>query len=335
MRPLTVLATGAGGTYGLATIRNLRRSALPLRIIGADVTWHAPGMFLADVAALLPRVDSKNFDDELAALSRREKVDAIFLTSGTEIAHVVARREELESKTGATLIVNSKHVFDLASDKLETARRIAQWGLAAPMTGDLSADDDVLKLIHGVGFPLIAKPRYGSGSKGLMLISNESEIYTIRQTKEPYVIQEHIGDLDHEYTVGVVGAEDGRVFGSIVLRRWLKAGQTVACESVDEPAIAAYAEAITEKVKPRGYLNVQLRLRGNQPCAFELNARVSSSTGFRGAAGFNEPEMILRSLLLDETPLRPSYRKVRMIRFSSEEVVDDARWEALASLSQR
>lgn len=330
MRTLTVLVTGAGGTYGLGTIANLRRASLPLRLVGADVVWNAPGLFQVDVAAVLPRCGTASYDQKLMELCRREHVDAVFITSGAEVQNIARRREEVESRIGALLVVNSQEIVDLAADKLETARSLARWGFASPRTADVKSAKEVAELISEVGFPLIAKPRFGQGSQGVVLILDKHELKASINKAEPYVIQEYIGDADHEYTVGVVGAEDGRVFGSIVLRRWLKSGQTAACEVVDEPVITAYAEAITTKMKPRGYLNVQLRLRKGAPCAFEINGRVSSSTGFRGLAGFNEPELILRTHLLKETPQRPALLKVRMVRSTTEYVVNDTRWSEFA-----
>ena len=83
------------------------------------------------------------------------------------------------------------------------------------------------------------------------------------------MFQELIGDDDHEYTVGVVATDDGEVLGSIALRRWLSGGQTGACEVVESEAITEYAEAIARELRPRGYLNIQLRLRRERPVAFE------------------------------------------------------------------
>lgn len=326
---LTVIITGAGGTYGLGTIANLRRSNLPLRLIGVDSAWNAAGLFQTDTAVVLPPVNSPAYEEAFVDLCRRENVSAVFITSGVEIRRLAGRREELEKKSGTLLILNSEEIVALTSDKLKTAESLAAWGFSAPLTALASSSKDVENLRLQRGFPLIAKPRFGKGSHGIKMIQDIDMLSSIENESEPYVIQEFIGDADHEYTAGVVGFEDGNVLGSIVLRRWLKAGQTMACETDANSEISAYVEAIAAKIKPRGYLNIQLRLRDGSPCAFEINGRVSSSTAFRGLAGFNEPDLILRALVLKEAPERPRVRDVKMVRGLTEWIVDEVRWKEL------
>lgn len=323
MARLDVLVTGVGGVYGDATVQSLRRSTLDVRVVGADLHWHAPGALTADVPAVLPPVAAENYADELVALVKRHRAKAVFVCSGTEIRALARRRDELERASGALFVLPSAESYELASDKLETARWLEKMGFAFPATCS-SADELPPPL------PLMAKPRFGQGSRGLAICRTAEDVARIRAIGEDYVLQELLGDDEHEYTVGVIATEEGLCLGSIVLRRWLAAGQTGACEVVASAAIASYAEDIAKALRPRGYVNVQIRLRGDAPVAFEINARVSSSTGFRTLAGFNEAELVLRHYLLGETPPRPTVREIAMVRGYSERVVDAALWKATA-----
>lgn len=314
--PVPVLVTGAGGVYGQATIANLRRSTLDVRIVGADTQWSAPGALLSDVPAVLPRVDDPSYAEALGALARAHGVRVVFVCSGTEIRELCERRSELERATGAFVIMPSTELWATASDKYATVTFLEREGFAFPRTS-LSSE--------GATFPLVAKPRFGHGSRGLVICHTAADL--ARATGEEYVFQEYLGDDDHEFTVGVLATEEGEVLTSIVLRRWLSGGQTGACEVVDAPRIAAYAEAVAARLRPRGYLNVQLRLREGEPVAFEVNPRVSSSTGFRALAGVNEPELLLRRYLLGESPPRPVPRLVAMVRTLTEQVVSAESWE--------
>jgi carbamoyl-phosphate synthase large subunit len=98
---------------------------------------------------------------------------------------------------------------------------------------------------------------------------------------------------------------------------------------VESPLITAYAEALGAQLQPRGYVNIQLRMRNDRPVAFEINARVSSSTGFRALAGVNEPELILRRYLLNENPPRPKAKMIAMVRGFSERIVEAAIWKEM------
>ena len=170
------------------------------------------------------------------------------------------------------------------------------------------------------------KPRAGRGSRGIRRCYDMAQLCQAMSGAGPMIAQRLIGDEDHEYTVGVLGTENGDILGSITLRRYLKDGITSAAEVVDDTEIRRYAEQIVSVLRPRGYCNVQLRLDDRRPCAFEVNGRISSSTAFRALAGFNEPEILIRHYLLGESPEPYSPRIIRMVRALEERIVDDDRW---------
>ena len=327
--PLVVLVTGAGGVYGDATIRNLRRSSLPTYVIGADTEWQAAGALVADKAIVLPPVDAPTYASRLIAIVEENAVNAVFISSGTEIRTLASRRDELERKTKALFILPSPTLYKMASDKLATVEFLAAHGFDYPVTVTSKGISTIQPFINRVGFPVMAKPRFGQGSRGLIVCYSAKDLPGVIALEEEYVLQEFLGDEDHEYTVGVLATEKGDVLASIALRRWLKGGQTAAAEVVESPLITAYAEALGAQLQPRGYVNIQLRMRNDRPVAFEINARVSSSTGFRALAGVNEPELILRRYLLNENPPRPKAKMIAMVRGFSERIVEAAIWKEM------
>lgn len=330
--PISVLVTGAGGVYGEATVQNLRASSLVgLRIYAADTRWHAAGSLRADVPLVLPRVNDPAYVTRVTEIVKSNGIRAVFICSGTEINALLDRRDELEEQSGALFIMPSAALYRMASDKLDTVRFLEAHGIDHPITVAATDSDAAIDaFVKDVGgFPVIAKPRRGQGSRGLMVCRSREQLRKVKAFEEDYVFQQHLGDDDHEYTVGVIANEAGDIFGgSIVLRRWLAGGQTSASEVVHSPEITAYAEGIAKVAMPRGYINVQLRMREGKPVCFEINARVSSSTGFRALAGFNEPELILRRYLLDETPPeRIVPRKIAMVRGLAVSIVDPSIWD--------
>jgi carbamoyl-phosphate synthase large subunit len=330
-KQLTVLVTGAGGVYGEATVANLRHSALPVFIWGADTRWNGSGALCADRPLQLPLIGSPDYIPRLVSHIRQYHVNAVFICSGAEIKALAPQRDVLERETGATFILPDASLYHLCSDKFQTVELLSSKGFDYPNTILSSEFDKITPFIAEVGFPFIAKPRYGQGSRGIRLCQSPQDAEDIASIGEEYVFQELIGDDDHEYTVGVVATETGDVLSSIVLRRWLKHGQTLACEVVvDKPLISEYSEAIARELRPRGYVNIQLRLRRDRPVAFEINGRVSSSTGFRRVAGVNEPELILRYYLFGEKPPRPIPQPVAMVRGWQESIVSPEVWAAAA-----
>jgi len=316
---IKVLVTGAGGTFGEATIRSLRKSNLETKIIAADCAENSSGFYLADKYYLLPKVESKEYLETLVKICLENSIDVIFIASGAEIPIVSKLREKIEELSGSFLIVNSPDLLDITEDKWKTYIFLRQSKIELPKS-TISKD---YKLLFGfakeVNFPIIVKPRIGKGSKGISICRNMDSLFTSMNSKKEMIAQMLVGTKEEEYTVGVLGTEEGDILSSISLRRDLdNNGMTVFAEVVDNELIKDYSEKIVSLLKPRGYCNVQLRLHNGRPYAFEINGRISSSTGFRTTAGFNEPEIILRHYFLKQNIKPEPIKKVEMVRINNE-----------------
>jgi carbamoyl-phosphate synthase large subunit len=331
--PITVLVTGAGGHYGRSTIANLKKSKLPIQIIAADSSWTSFGLFEANKAVELPSVSSSKYDNSLMQICKMYDVEIVFIGSGKEVKELSKRRDKIDNQINSILILNSTDLINITNDKFLSMKKLNEWGFKTPQTFDIHSITYADIINSRLNFPMICKPRYGSGSEGVEIIYDRKRLDAIQKGEVPYVVQELIGKKDDEYTVGIIGDEKGKVFGSITLRRWLKNGYTVACETVDNNVISKYAEDITARFKPRGYLNIQLRLKNNEPCAFEINGRISSTTGFRGLAGFNEPEMIIQSHLFKQDPVQPTIKNIKMLRSMTEYIVDEEKWKKICPIN--
>lgn len=312
------MVTGAGGIYGEAIIRSLKACSLDTTILAVDCMSNASGFFIADHADTVPRVKSEHYLDAVSTLARQHQIDLIFVASGAEMPVVTHQRDTLEDMCGALVVLNPPSLLDITEDKWKTCLFLQEHGLAAPRASIATDPEELSQFAERVGFPIIVKPRTGDGSRDLSSCSGLDELVQAMLSGD-MVAQEELGDAESEYTVGVLGTEKGEILGSIAFRRLLGMfGRTIYAEVVDNPDITSYAETITRHLKPRGYCNVQLRLHHGQPVAFEINGRVSSSTGFRTAAGFNEAEILIRHYLLGQAipPFTP--KAMRLVRVHQE-----------------
>ena len=133
------------------------------------------------------------------------------------------------------------------------------------------------------------------------------------------LIQEYLPESEGEFTVGVLHLPDGRLAGSVALRRLFHAKLSVLMESevgilssgysqglIDRfPDVCRQAERIAEALGSRGPINVQARLCEGTLVPFEVNPRFSASTYLRALAGFNELDLYLGHVLRGE-PVRPA-----------------------------
>jgi carbamoyl-phosphate synthase large subunit len=318
MRTLNVLVTGAGGPLGQSIMKAARRADLPCRLVVTDRHPLSLGFHWADSHYMVPTAEDPAYLARLAAICRKEGIDAILIGSEAEM-HVLARdKEAFETETGSCIIVSPPEVLSISTDKWETTRFLAAHGLDHPRSALPENPEQLDYLIAGCGFPLIVKPRNSSGSKGLYRVQNQEELALVLDLVHRPVVQEYLEPDDQEYTTAAFVDEAGQPQGAIVMRRELAAGLTYRAHVDDNPVVADMARAVAAALGPMGPCNVQLRLTKRGPVPFEINARFSSTTCMRAYFGYNEVEMALRCYVLGERIVAPRHRHGIALRFWEE-----------------
>jgi carbamoyl-phosphate synthase large subunit len=164
--------------------------------------------------------------------------------------------------------------------------------------------------------PWVLKPRVdGCRSKNVYVCYSEKEVFKVMNENPSvnFLIQEYIdGD---EYTCGTVSF-DGKMIGSIQMKRELRNGDTYKAYVEDNPKIKRFLDFFISKLKPFGPCNVQLRMKDGIPYTLEINARCSGTTAARAIAGFNEPEMVCDYL----SGIKPTFKikEIAILRYWNE-----------------
>ena len=327
-RPLSLLVLGVGGNVSQGILKALAASALPSRTIAACISPLSLGLYRSDLALLSPLADDPDFAQWVEATCAAEGIDAVLSGSEPVLEALAPAADGIRERTGAVCLVSSPEVLRIGQDKLLTARWLERAGLNHPRSAAADDPTAVEALVESAGLPLLAKPRRGKSAEGVAVVRTRTELggYAGRSDM---LIQEHLPD-GAEYTVGCVSDRDGRVAGSIAMRRELAAGTTLRAEIGDFPEVRAQATAVAEALRPRGPLNVQLRDReGGEPVAFELNVRFSGTTPMRARAGFNEVEAALRHFVLGEPIALPSVTSGTVLRYWNEMYVPAGARDAL------
>lgn len=327
---LTVLVLGVGGNVSQGILKALSHSTLKLRIIGACVSRLGFGLYTVDRAYLSPPASDPLFVEWLIDVCRTERVDAIL--SGVEpVLYVLSQNARLiQAECDAIAIVSSPDKLAIGNDKFRLCQWLEEHDFHFPRF--VAAQDAAAArgLVDLVGYPLIAKPRNGKGAYGLLEVHNDEELAHVVGLPN-YVIEEYLGDADHEFTVGCFSDDEGAVRGTIVMRRTLMYGTTVYAEVGDYPDIRAEARRIAEALRPMGPCNVQMRLSHGKAVCFEVNVRFSGTTPMRAHFGFNDVEAALRHYVLGEPAVDlPIITHGRAIRYWNELYISDDAPDQLA-----
>lgn len=326
---MNLLVLGVGGNVSQGILKALARSRLPHRVVGACVRASSLGLYTVDRACLSPYADDPAFEGWLFDTCRRERIDGVLSGVEAVLDRLAGCAERLRQETGAVAIVSPPDRLAIGSDKLLTCQWLESNGLNFPRYAAVEDEAAVAGLVSDVGLPLVAKPRHGRRSMGLIEVRDETDLRYAR-TRPGYVLQEHLGDPQTEYTVGCVGDRDGRVRGVIVLHREILGGSTHQAEAGEFPAVRAEALRIATALRPLGPCNIQLRESAGRPVCFEINVRFSGTTPARVQLGFDEVEAVVRHFVLgEEMPELPVVTGGMMLRYLNEMYVDPSACRAL------
>jgi carbamoyl-phosphate synthase large subunit len=310
---IRVLIAGiGGGSLGLEIFKCLSLHG-GYELIGCDISEKALGLYENGFkkTILLPNCDDYTYARNLLDLCRSENVK--FVAPGAEKVHSILNQERnIFREAGIHLLINSKAVVDLCSNKLKTLLFLQQQGIPVPETRHVMSLSDCNGLIR---YPYIVKPSEGAGASNLVFLAeNEREInffvgYLVRRGYKA-TVQQYI-DSNDEYTIGVLSLPDGHVVGSIALRRFLESKLSISAqyggrvissgwsqgEIRDFSEVCRQAELIAKAVGSRWAINIQGRVDNTGIFyPFEINPRHSGTSYLRALAGFNEPHYLLQYL---------------------------------------
>jgi len=343
----TVLVTGVGGGgNGEQLVKSLRLSTIAYRVVGTDLTVEAAQQSGADVCLALPRADHPGYLDALLEVCAQQKVEALLPGSEPELRLLALNAGRIRQHV-ALLAINDQSLIDICSDKFKTAEFLASHGFESPASWLVSSIDELAPISS---FPLIVKPTVGGGSQNVYLIQSRDELQMICGFLlgyfESVLVQEYVGRVDQEFTVGVLFDGDGQLINSIALNRFILTalsnrirvpnrtdredlGPVLAISSgvsqgrvADFPEVRDYCERVGIALGAKYAINVQCRLVDGRPMIFEINPRFSGTSSIRAMLGFNEPDLLIRKHLLGETlSIRPSYRHGTVLRGLREMLV--------------
>jgi carbamoyl-phosphate synthase large subunit len=335
-KPIRLMIAGIGGaSLGTEIFKSLRLAG-GYEIYGCDISPTAYGLYEPGLSRTY-LVSRENYVASVIDACIDAGIQCL-IPGGEQPMTLLGAAASRLAEAGIQLIANSPDVVSLFSDKEATFKRLAEFGISIPRTIAINRTAD----LDHVGLPCIIKPATGSGGSAAVFFAvstEEAMVYAdfIRRTGSTPIAQEYVDVAEGEFTIGVLSLPDQRVVGSIALRRALDAKLSVAYRGrggivssgysqgyIDEyPDLCRQAERIALAIGSRGPINIQGRVRDGVLLPFEINPRFSASTYLRAMAGFNEVDVIIKSLIAGVTPRRPDIKAGWYLRSLTEQYVPD------------
>ena len=351
MNSINVFVTGVGGGgHGEQILKALKMAKTNYTIIGGDMSPYSKGLLEVHHGYILPSATDPDYISSILKICKRHDVSALFHGSEPELKVMSANRAVLEAH-GLFLPINPDHVIETCMDKVKLFDFLKMKGFHYVNYRKIVSlqgleDFDV--------FPAILKPSVGSGgSDNTFIAQNKEELLCFGRylfsIYPEFIIQEYIGNPDCEYTVGVLMSMDGQLLNSIAVKRNIlsslsnhlkvknrtqnkKLGNIIAISSgISQgeigpfPEVTKQCEEVALALGARGPLNIQCRLVDEKVYIFEINPRFSGTTSLRAMVGLNEPDVLIRKHILNET-IEPhfKYGSGIILRGLSESLLDPA-----------
>lgn len=295
-----VLVLGAGGNVSQGIIKALRNTHLPLKIIGACIWEYSKGLYMCDEGVICPYAADEKFVTWVIDFCNENDIDIIFTGVEENIIQLAKREKLIKEKTKAIFISSSYDKLLIGQDKYLTCKFLKESGCNFPKYQLWRGVDSSKDFARTVGYPIIAKPRNGKSSQGILTLKSEKDIEKYYKL-DNYILEQYIGDAESEYTVGCYVDKNGVLQKLLPMRRKLSNGTTVWAKVIENQTIEDECTRICKAFKPKGPLNVQLRLdKDGKPVCFEMNVRFSGTTAIRSHFGFQDVKAMILEYIYDE-----------------------------------
>lgn len=344
--PILITAIGGGG-HGEQILKALHTvNCGQYFIVGADAQSYCPQSIMTDRFIILPRANEPDYMEKLLSVCEELEIRALFHGCEPELKLLALKRSCIEER-GIFLPINPTSLIDVCMDKIVTNRELLKYGFSVPQYIQARTIDDLNQIDW---FPVIVKPSIDSGGSANVYIAQTkkellglADYLGLELIYNNFIIQEYVGTPDDEYTVGVLHDMDGNYINSIAVKKLFLGqlnirmavpnrtgrsdlGKTLIISSGISHGYVGRFPEVTEQCKEiakvmgvEGPINIQCRLVNGVVKVFEINPRFSGTTSVRAMVGYNEPDILIRKHILNETILEDfSYEEALILRGISE-----------------
>ena len=229
----------------------------------------------------------------------REQAHGILLQFGGQTAINLAlplnERLPLLASKGLDLSImgTSCDAVDEASDRERFEAFAKRIDLQMPRGATGTSSDDVRAAVKQIGFPVLIRPSYVLGGRGMEILANQQQLDAyLREAylapDKPLLVDEYLG---HATEIDVDAAADGKevLIGAIMEHleeAWIHSGDStcfIPAQNIPDAMLKRIEEqtkAIGIGLNIKGCFNIQFAIQGDQLYTLEVNPRSSRTVPF-------------------------------------------------------
>jgi len=235
-RDVAVLLTGVGKRYDIVSA-----FAEHAFVVAADPSPLAPAQYAADVRVAPPRIDDPGYVPFLEQLVSEHGVKAVIPLTDLDL--------EVLASSDLPAFVPAPEICRATYDKYEAHTLLLSHGLPSPPT--------VLPGEAPESFPVMVKPRRGSGARSIHAAADRAQMeFFIDYIDEPVMVQRLMGG--DEFSIDILGDLDGRCLNAIP-RTMIESrgGESIKGTVIDDSELVDLGRRVAEALGVRGPCTVQ------------------------------------------------------------------------------
>ncbi|MCJ7633170.1 carbamoyl-phosphate synthase large subunit, partial [Candidatus Bathyarchaeota archaeon] len=224
-------------------------------------------------------------EDVLSIYQKEKPIGVIVQFGGQTPLNIAAELERL----GVKILGTSVNSIDIASDRSRFSQMMQNYGIPMPESGTAMNLAEALIVAKRIGYPLIVRPSYVLGGRGMEIIHDEDElrlciVAAVAVTPDRHILIDRY--LENAIETEADALSDGNdVFIPAVLEHIEYAGVhsgdaacvvppvTLTKEHIN--TIEEYTQRIARELRVTGVMNVQYAICENKVYVLEANPRAS------------------------------------------------------------
>jgi carbamoyl-phosphate synthase large subunit len=280
------------------------------KIVATDSSSLSAGFFMSDINEVIPEADNASFLDRLFEIVMANDVEILMPSSGFDI-YPYSENIAALANLGAKAIVSDREALEICRDKILTFRTLSS-KFVLPFT---TAEPNKVKK-----FPVIAKPRFGKGSRDIIRIDDESDLIYVSSKYDDMIFQEFLPG--REYTIDVLSdLEKIALIAVPRIRIQTRGGISTKGRIILDPEIELTCRQMAECIGIKGPCCMQMKESADGMLKLvEINPRMGGGTIFTTLAGANFPKMLVDMVEGNEISI-PRISPVTIVRYYEEIVI--------------
>jgi carbamoyl-phosphate synthase large subunit len=229
--------------------------------------------------------------EDVLEVYQQEKCDGVIVQFGGQTPLNLAAALKAN---GVNIIGTSPESIELAEDRKQFSAILDKTGLKSPANRTAMNEADALKFAKEIGFPVLLRPSFVLGGRGMFIVFSEEEFRgVVRQAfdvmpDKPVLIDKFLEDAI-ELDVDCISDGETSVIGGMLEHiefagvhsgdaAMVMPPHTLSQEMLDVVRTATHA--LARELKVVGLMNVQFAIKDNQLYILEVNPRASRTVPF-------------------------------------------------------